>query len=1112
MDQIKERCIYCGSDVYYTGTETLIKCGMCGHTLVVAKFENELAKMNAALEEGEQARKDLAEAEKARQDAEARLRDAIGHLDEITEGQDVLSRLMQSVMAGQDAAEDKITSLQSISERILKGQGDLFEGMNILGEIKDRLNNIGMDANATQAYAKDFITWFQDIHEDDRARLSAVNDKTSALLAEQKAVSAKIDQLKASAQKTQKMVEAFHGQYTRDKLEELKLLYHQAENYQHDRAYDKAYDKYEQIVIKGGGDAEVAWRMLLCHYCVSYQQDEHERLVPIILNPDLTAPEELSLRKDLAAQLKNVSAEQKSVYDSELSKIDRILNKYRLIRGSVAYDVFISVKQQLDGNPTRDSIAAITLYNTLTAKGLKVFNSRMTPPPAGQEYEPYIISALMSAKAMIVVGTCKENMEAQWVKNEWSRFQWLMKSEEKSSGKTDRVLLCYLAEGMMPEDIPLGLNPSRQAIKADITADKQLDQALGLEVRKEKAEKTESRQPGRDNETASQIVSQMTTWLYLGKYDKVLKKHESLTEEGLYLDQVQVHLNALCAEKKVTGLDELAESETELGKEPLFKLALRISRGTDAYNRLQDYFKKNTAWHNKRAAADQIAETARTVKEEIKETVQSSQQAVVKGEIVDSWGKIIDNIRNKTYRKKYHIGDTKILDLGDEGRIPMILAAIDTDEMADGSGKAPMTWIAGKALKTKRRMYRRPVVNDGSMDALDWMMYQSDWGESNMRSYLRTTIQGKMPGELAAHICEVKKTHFSKKQQGISTTADSIWLLSKNEIGIRDTERPETGVSYLAVFNDDNSRIRSSADSSLPTDWWLRSAGGDLSDNCFYTVGIAGKACRHRDDSENSVVFGFCLCDEPEFKGRTHEGKIVDSWDEIIASIKNNTYTKRYKIGDTKALDLGPEGIVEMQLAAFDEDELADGSEKASTTWIAKQLLKNDKRINADAKKSLFSSEYKEGTGLVGGWEKTELRVYLKDTIFRQIPSNIASNIKMVKKYTGKMNSKGWVETNAVSLENIWIPSQYEITGALSKYLPNHETTGAQYSIFKEEKRNGMMLKCRVNESAPAPWWTRSCSSTGHGSFGIVISDKISETSKDQFVYKPAGVCIGFCL
>ena len=66
MSQYKERCIYCGSDVYYTGTESLIKCGMCGHTLVVAKFENELAKMNAAIEEGEAAKRELEAAEKYR--------------------------------------------------------------------------------------------------------------------------------------------------------------------------------------------------------------------------------------------------------------------------------------------------------------------------------------------------------------------------------------------------------------------------------------------------------------------------------------------------------------------------------------------------------------------------------------------------------------------------------------------------------------------------------------------------------------------------------------------------------------------------------------------------------------------------------------------------------------------------------------------------------------------------------------------------------------------------------------------------------------------------------------------------------------------------------------
>ena len=71
--QKKERCIYCGSDVYYTGTESLIRCGKCGHTLVVAKFENELARMNQAIEESEKAKRALDAAEREKQEAQARL-------------------------------------------------------------------------------------------------------------------------------------------------------------------------------------------------------------------------------------------------------------------------------------------------------------------------------------------------------------------------------------------------------------------------------------------------------------------------------------------------------------------------------------------------------------------------------------------------------------------------------------------------------------------------------------------------------------------------------------------------------------------------------------------------------------------------------------------------------------------------------------------------------------------------------------------------------------------------------------------------------------------------------------------------------------------------------
>ncbi len=49
----------------------------------------------------------------------------------------------------------------------------------------------------------------------------------------------------------------------------------------------------------------------------------------------------------------------------------------------------------------------------------------------GREYEPYIFAALNSAKVMLVVGSKAEYFSAVWVKNEWSRFLKLMKTDRK---------------------------------------------------------------------------------------------------------------------------------------------------------------------------------------------------------------------------------------------------------------------------------------------------------------------------------------------------------------------------------------------------------------------------------------------------------------------------------------------------------------------------------------------------------------------------------------------------------------------------------------------------------------------------------------------------------
>ena len=231
--------------------------------------------------------------------------------------------------------------------------------------------------------------------------------------------------------------------------------------------------------------------------------------------------------------------------------------------------------------------------------------------------------------------------------------------------------------------------------------------------------------------------------------------------------------------------------------------------------------------------------------------------------------------------------------------------------------------------------------------------------------------------------------------------------------------------------------------------------------------------------------------DDSEVQG----GTITDSWSEIIASVNNGTYKNKYKIGDTKALDLGSEGVVEMQIAAFGADELADGSgNKAAITWISKQLLKTDHRMNPD-------------TESIVDWDHSELRALLQSEIKPLIPDVVRSAIRPVKKY-----SSSDVTENALSIDDLWIPSVREMTGLVDngmygeylEYLVNYESEGPEYTEFFHSEND--LIKQKSGESSDYEWWLRSAS--GISFCYVDSSGSICACS----AYSNNGVALGFCV
>lgn len=378
--------------------------------------------------------------------------------------------------------------------------------------------------------------------------------------------------------------------------------------------------------------------------------------------------------------------------------------------------------------------------------------------------------------------------------------------------------------------------------------------------------------------------------------------------------------------------------------------------------------------------------------------------------------------------------------------------------------------------------------------------------------------------------------------------------------------------------------------------------------------------------------------------------EISDSWAEIIAAANNGTYRSKYKCGNYKPLDLGSEGIVNMQIVGFDKDPLASGEGNSHITWLSKELLASSHQMNptlannytydptpsfledvstpnswtsqnryakqseAEAtwqvsateagtitigyktnvsgsqklslqvNNSSVVSEYSNsniryynvevsagdvvtvhavytllesydyyatikfsgtntftvsisnnvqtikrgtylgnetGTGAIGGWRDSEMRVYLDTTIKPLIPSNVREAIVTVNKYTfnyeysatASSNYYRVATPNVVTADDVWIPARAEVnipsldtTGAAQN---NYETRAPRYPVFSSYENRTKYLS-----GTAEAWWLRSGGAYGSTTtypktFATVTNaGHITNVNSESSHY----VALGFCI
>jgi hypothetical protein len=180
----------------------------------------------------------------------------------------------------------------------------------------------------------------------------------------------------------------------------------------------------------------------------------------------------------------------------------------------------------------------------------------------------------------------------------------------------------------------------------------------------------------------------------------------------------------------------------------------------------------------------------------------------------------------------------------------MQIVAVNTDNLASGTGKAKYTWVAKELLATTHRM--NPVNSNGAIGTGG----NGGWENCEMRTYLKNTIKPLIPAEVRNAIVEVTKIQSTVTDGTMitdgQTTTDDVWIPSNHEI-FGTTSYETTGPVYTTIYNNATARTKYRSGSAYS--WWLRSA---FSTANFRYVGSDGTVDDYRASGARGVALGFC--------------------------------------------------------------------------------------------------------------------------------------------------------------------------------------------------------------------------------------------------------------
>lgn len=214
-----------------------------------------------------------------------------------------------------------------------------------------------------------------------------------------------------------------------------------------------------------------------------------------------------------------------------------------------------------------------------------------------------------------------------------------------------------------------------------------------------------------------------------------------------------------------------------------------------------------------------------------------------------SWAEIDEYSRAGFANKVFSVGDTKDVSVSGE-TLTFEIVGFNHDNLADGSGKAGITFGMKNLMATKRSM-NSSNTNSGS------------YAGSAMNDYVGTTFYNGMPAEVRNVIKSVKKVTgkggTSSSWSGTRTDNFKTWLFSEAEVfGTKTYSVGNEGSKYARFTSNSLRSKKLSNGTGSAYYWWLRSPSLGNSYN-FCRVNDDGAVDNSGASSSDGVCVGFCV-------------------------------------------------------------------------------------------------------------------------------------------------------------------------------------------------------------------------------------------------------------